>query len=417
MNDHNGKVMKVGYVLKRYPRYSETFIVNEILAHEAAGLEIEIFSLYPLCDTHFQDCISRVRAPVRYLIADSKINDFWTKFQSAAKQMPNIWTDLKSAKGVEARELAQALMLAMAVKDGHIDHLHAHFATTAATVTRLASRFAGVPFTMTAHAKDIFHDDVDPKDLRAKLTDAAATFTVSDFNLNYLREAYGDAASRVRRIYNGMDISERHFAAPIERAPLVVGIGRLVEKKGFDDLIRACDLLKKTGFKFQCQIVGTGEDQPTLRKLIDELDIHDRVELAGPRPQREVFELLQRASVFAAPCVVGNDGNRDGLPTVLLEAMSLGTPCVSTDVTGIPEVVQHDGTGLIVGQRNIAELAAAIRRLIEDSALRQRLALNARRLIEAEFDITKTTARQRGLFRSARDTEADPIAVEALEVA
>jgi glycosyltransferase involved in cell wall biosynthesis len=239
---------------------------------------------------------------------------------------------------------------------------------------------------------------------------------VSDFNLQYLRETHAESASRVRRIYNGMDLSGRQYVSPVEREPLVLGIGRLVEKKGFDDLIRACDLLKKSGFAFQCQIVGTGEDQPKLRRLIDELDIEDRVELCGPRPQREVFELIQRAAVFAAPCVVGQDGNRDGLPTVLLEAMSLGTPCVSTDVTGIPEVVQHNRTGLIVGQRNTSELASAIRRLIEDSRLRQRLASAARQLIEAEFDITQTTAQQRELFQSCHSTRHESSNIEAMEV-
>jgi glycosyltransferase involved in cell wall biosynthesis len=292
-------------------------------------------------------------------------------------------------------------MLATALKQNGINHLHAHFATTASTVARLAARFAQVPFSVTAHAKDIFHEDVDPEDFRLKLDEASATITVSDFNLQYLRKTYGESASRVHRVYNGMDLSLLNYSSPANRAPLIASVGRLVEKKGFADLIRACAILKDEGADFVCKIVGTGEEASSLRSLVNDVDVRDRVELLGPRPQRDVFDLIQQAAVFAAPCVVGADGNRDGLPTVLLESMALGTPCISTDVTGIPEVIQHNRTGLIVAQRNPAQLASAIRTMLADSCARQRLALAARQLIEHEFDVTHTSAQLRDLFVSA----------------
>src|SRR5438874_5516467 len=152
-----GKPMRVGYVVKRYPRYSETFVVNEILAHEAAGLPIEIFALFPSSDAHFQDIISLVRAPVSYLEPGSiRASEFWTVMQQAAKELPSLWEAMKAAAGEEARDVHQALRLAMLVKQKGITHLHAHFATSATSVARMASRFAHVPFTFTAHAKDIF---------------------------------------------------------------------------------------------------------------------------------------------------------------------------------------------------------------------------------------------------------------------
>jgi colanic acid/amylovoran biosynthesis glycosyltransferase len=391
--------MKVGYVLKRYPRYSETFVVNEILAHEAAGLEVEIFALRPTSDTHFQDIISRVRAPVTYLPSGGiKAVDFWTALEEAAIWSPKLWTTLGQAAGEDARDVYQAALLAREAQVRGVTHLHAHFASVSTTVARLAARFAGMPYTFTAHAKDIFHESVCPEDLRRKLKDAARVVTVSGFNLQYLRENYSPEAQRTHRVYNGMDLQRFTYKAPLHRPPRIVAVGRLVEKKGFADLIEACDILAASGRLFSCQIVGEGELEADLRARIERSGLAGRVSLIGPRPQGEIVGLICEAAAFVAPCVVGGDGNRDGLPTVLLEAMALGTPCVSTDVTGIPEVLRDEQTGLMVSQRDPASLAEAIERLIGDSALRVRLAKQARRLIEADFDIHRNAARLRELF-------------------
>ena len=171
-----------------------------------------------------------------------------------------------------------------------------------------------------------------------------------------------------------------------------------MEKKGFNVLVTACAELNKRGVDFECDIAGTGEHEAALREQITTLNLGQRVRLLGPLPQREIISLVQGSAALAAPCVVGADGNRDGLPTVLLEAMALGTPCVSTDVTGIPEVVRHEQTGLLVPQQDAAALADALQRLLQNAALRVQLATAARQLIEAEFDITRNTARQRHIF-------------------
>src|SRR5919198_766000 len=166
--------LRVGYVAKMYPRYSETFIVTEILAHEAAGLPIEVFSLRPTDDTHFQDAIARVRAPVHNLGAKGlQANEFWAAVQAASQDLPWLCTELEAARGEEAETVYQAVKLAHAARLRGIRLLHAHFASVATTVARLAARFAGLPYTFTAHAKDIFHQEVRPDDLRRKLADAA----------------------------------------------------------------------------------------------------------------------------------------------------------------------------------------------------------------------------------------------------
>jgi colanic acid/amylovoran biosynthesis glycosyltransferase len=394
--------VKIGYVVKRYPRYSETFIVNEILAHEAAGMELEIFSLLPPEDGHFQDVISRVRAPVTYLPSKGlKVAEFWSVLEEAGGAFSEGWGALEAARGEDVRYVYQAMVLAREARLRAISHLHAHFATAATTVARLAARFAGLPYTFTAHAKDIFHENVRPADLRRKLADAAVAVTVSDYNLAYLRESYGPAAEHVRRIYNGLDLERFMYRSPRERPPRIVGVGRLVEKKGFVDLIEGCAILAEEGREFTCRIVGTGDQEVELRVRIARLGLEDRVELLGPRPQSELVRLVHGAAVLAAPCVVGADGNRDGLPTVLLEAMALGTPCVSTDVTGIPEVIRGGETGLVVSQGDPGALAAAIGRLLQETDLRVRLADRARRLVEAKFDVNRNAAQLREVFQSA----------------
>lgn len=400
--------MRVGYVLKRYPRYSETFIINEILAHEASGLDIEIFSLLPPTDTHFQNVISQVRAPVNYLpYAGIKAMDFWSALEEASYVLPGFWSALKVARGENHRDVYQAAVLAKAVRLNGINLLHAHFATSATAVARLASFFSDIPYTFTAHAKDIFHEEVEHDDLHKKLTDAKSVVTVSNYNIDFLKENYGSAAERVVRIYNGLNPELFPNKNSNHRQTNIIAVGRLVEKKGFADLIEACAILFNKGLQFSCMIIGTGTLDAELSIQIERLGLEDTVKLVGPRPQNEVVKHIQDAMVFAAPCVIGSDGNRDGLPTVLLEAMALGTPCVSTDVTGIPEVIRHGETGLMVPQHNPDALADAVENLFVDTSLRVKLATNARHLFESEFDVSKNAAQMRRVFKQAVNSNPD----------
>jgi colanic acid/amylovoran biosynthesis glycosyltransferase len=367
--------MKVGYVLKTYPRLSQTFIVSELLAHEACGLELEIFSLrHPKAeDRHAQ--ASCVRAPVTYL-----------GVPAGAPQPGN-------------DRLAE--LLGACVRERGISHLHAHFATSAADVAMRAAALAGVHYTFTAHARDIFHASVDERVLGERISNAHAVVTVSEFNRADLHRRFGEAARRVRRIYNGLDLARFDWRSPREHEPLILAVGRLVEKKGFADLIDACAHLARSDTAWRCVIAGDGPLAEPLRAQIREHGLTDRVRMLGALPPAEVAGWMREAAVLAVPCVVGEDGDRDGLPTVLLEGMALGCPCVSTDVTGIPEIVHNDDTGLVVVQRSPQSLAGALERLLGDAPLRERLARNARRMIESEFDIHHNTARMRALFASS----------------
>jgi colanic acid/amylovoran biosynthesis glycosyltransferase len=404
---HSRDRAAVGYVVKRYPRYSETFIVTEILAHEAAGVDVEIFALRPPSDTHFQEAIARVRAPVTYLPFDGvRTADFWALFQQAVARHPRMWTTLADIAREDARDVYQALLLAQHVVQRGLSHLHAHFATSATSVARLAARLADISYSFTAHAKDIYGPEVRHDDLGSKLADAAAVVTVSEYNLAHLRGTYGPAANRVHRIYNGLAVDEFSYSAPDLRPPHILAVGRLVEKKGLSDLIDACAILQRSDRPFSCHIIGAGPLEAELRAQIERLGLAPRVRLLGPRPRSEVVRRLQEAAVFVAPCVVSADGDRDGLPTVLLEAMAVGTPCVATAVTGIPEIV-HDGvTGVLVGERDPGALAAAIGRLLIDDGLRVRLASAGRALVERAFDARRNAERIRDMFSLPRVASA-----------
>jgi glycosyltransferase involved in cell wall biosynthesis len=391
---------RIAYVVKRYPRFSETFIVNELLAHEAANWSLDLFSLRPPVDTHFQDIISRVRAPLTYL-SDGQVKsaDLWSalgKARHLLKVRPDALYEVVQTENV--LDSYCGLQLAIHCVQRGIQHIHAHFASSAASVARIASLLTGLPYSMTAHAKDIFHESVQPDDLSRKLRSASTTFTVSDFNLNYLRTQYPQSSERVVRLYNGISLLDFDYRAPVDRPNRIVAVGRFVEKKGFEDLLVACKFLQDRELDFKCQLIGGGELESKLRSMIERLGLHHCVQLLGPQPQRIVKELVQSAAVMAVPCVQGRDGNRDGLPTVLLESMALGTPCISTAVTGIPEVIRHDESGIIVSEQAPSELADAMMLMMSKPGLRVRYAVAARQIIEQDFDIHQNALIQRSFF-------------------
>jgi glycosyltransferase involved in cell wall biosynthesis len=393
--------MRIAYVLKRYPRFSETFVVNEILAHEAAGVDVSIFALRPPADTHFQPAIARVRAPVTYLqYAGIRADEFWRAFE------PHLANDglqsLVGAADSNGIDVFQALQLAQGLQGCGVDHIHAHFATSAATVARLASLITGIPYSFTAHAKDIYHEYVNHAGLGQKLADAATVVTVTDYNQRHLANEFPFAGNKIHRIYNGLPLEQFPFSEPVARPPLILGIGRLVDKKGFADLVSACSLLAQQGVAYRCNLIGSGELDATLRRQIRELGLESRVHLLGPLPSDQVAAALRGAAVLAVPCVTASTGDRDGLPTVLIEAMALGTPCVATDVTGIPEIVRHEETGLLVPERSPQQLADCLWRLLTDQTLARRLAPAARELVAHEFDIHQNAAKLRDLLCGGR---------------
>jgi colanic acid/amylovoran biosynthesis glycosyltransferase len=394
----------IGYLLKMYPRFSETFVLNEILELERQGVDLRIFSLKEPNDGIVHADVSRVRAPVAYVGRPRDALAIARAHTRVFRRSPRRYRAALRAVAARPRpssvkHFVRAGVIADHVQREHIGHLHAHFASTAASVAIQVHRLCGVPYSVTAHAKDIYRHALDLEHLRTKLRHARFAVTVSEFNRRRLAELGRPDAERV---YNGLDL--RRFAPNGRRRddpPLVLAVGRLVEKKGFDVLIRACAHLRDDGTSFRCAIVGKGDQEGALRGLVERLGLRDYVELTGPLPRETLLELFPRASVVAAPCVVGRDGNRDGLPTVLIEAMALRIPVVATPVTGIPELVEHGRTGLIVPERDARALADAIRRLLLEPETTRRLADAARERVERDFDLQQNVARLRSLFEES----------------
>ncbi len=423
--------MTIAYVLKMYPRFSETFVLNEILEVERQGIDVRIYSLHKPDDGRFHANLSRVRAPVIYLpeYLPPEAGRVFAAHRTLAKAQPRhymrvLFYTLTRANLHTLKRFFQAGVLAEHLRTQPVDHLHAHFASSATRVAMFAHLLTGIPFSFTAHAKDIFLNTVDRDLLRDKMRAARFVVAVSEFNRTYLTQLSSEEGTthlqgllsadrltippgHIRRLYNGIDLSQFNpgpDALPqASRDRLILAVGRLVEKKGFDVLAHACALLRDQGTDFHCEIVGKGPQENALRTLIAELNLTDRVRLVGPRPQDEIVEACRRAAVFALPCIVGADGNRDGLPTVMLEAMAMRLPVVSTGLTGVPEIVDDGITGLMVPQNDPTALAAALTGLLTNPTRREEMGWAARAKVVGNFDLHQNVAVLRQWLTSPTD--------------
>ena len=397
---------RIGYVLKMYPRFSETFIVSEILAREAAGEEIVILSLRAPTDARFHPELARVQAPVIPVgraASPRRLWEIWRGAMADPDLAAGIAATLPELVEAEAHDAEQALEVARLAQEHGLTHLHAHFGTLATTVARLAAAIAQLPYSFTAHAKDIFHRDVEDADLEQKLADAHHAITISEYNLRHLRARVPEATGRLHLVRNGLEL-ERFPYRPrhgIAEVPRVLAVGRLVEKKGFGLLIDAIAALRDRGATMTADIVGDGPLREELAARITQRGVEDRVRLLGPRTQEEVRHLLQEADLFAAPFVIAEDGNADGLPTVLLEAMATGIPCIAADVTAVGEVIRTGETGWLIPCDDTDALSTALLEAAASPELR-RLTDAARALIEQEYSSPAQARRLRELVEAGR---------------
>ena len=418
------KPIRVGYVLKTFPRLSETFVLNEMLELERQGFDIEIFSLKAPTEPRFHSQLSQVRAPVTYL-ARGESGASWPGIERDASTLDLDPTSTGEAFLKCLRDEGQdylkvfpsALSLAALARRRGIQHLHAHFASLATRTTVLAHMLSGVSFSFTAHAKDIYHHDVNQDVLSEALERAKFVVTVTDYNVARLEECNPPARGKIRRIYNGIDL-DRFLPQPLPNTqpPEIISVGRLVEKKGFPFLIEACRLLKDRGRRLRCTIIGGGDHEQQLRELIAALDLHDTVSLTGPLSDHAVMDAITRGVMFVLPCVVGEDGNQDALPTVMLEAMALGRPVVSSDLAGVTEIVDHGETGLIAPQLDSRGLADAMDRLLGDTELQTACGRAGRRKAERLFNLRMSVGQLAALFRESVEPP-EPGCVEAVEEA
>ncbi|HQT37988.1 MAG TPA: glycosyltransferase [Acidocella sp.] len=398
----------VAYVMKRYPRLSETFIVNEIRAMERLGADIRIFSLLPPEPPPHHPMTAEVSAPVAYLPADGfekwqrTLNAHaaclgaapWRYLKAFARAVQ--WSATSTSPAAVWKQFGRAGIVAAACRFQGVRHIHGHFANAPTAVTQFASLMTGISFSFTAHAKDLY---LTPRNIIAR-RGAAASFiaTCTGYNVQYLSEVLApEHTAKIHLVYHGIDLDMFHNAPSALPTPrqgkLILSVGRLVPKKGHDTLIAACAILRDKGVKFNCKIVGGGPLREELSAQITALRLEGHVSLEGAMTQAKLIELYRRADLFALAPLITEDGDRDGIPNVIVEAMATNVPVVSTAISGIPEIIRDGETGLLVPPKEPEILSAAMARLLADPAFGQVMAQAARSRLESEFDLWQTTTR------------------------
>jgi glycosyltransferase involved in cell wall biosynthesis len=408
--------LKIAYLAPEFGAVTSTFIYREIQALQSLGAQVDTYStrrpadavvsaeavpliaattyLYDLPKSRVMlDVLAmKLGSPLRYgRTAMRLLHDvFFAKVPSPSDRLKLFW------------HFFIACSLARRLVARGTRHLHAHFAHVPTSVAMYAASLAGIPYSFTAHANDIFER---PTALREKVARSALTACISEYNRRHLQEI-GCRDDRIDIVRCALDVENYDYRdpKPLATPPLLYSVGRLVEKKGIGILIEALKHLRDRGVAFHCRIVGNGPLTDAISQQVRDLGLQDHVNLAGGQPQERVKEWFREADVFVLPCVVAQSGDRDGIPVVLMEAMALGVPVVSTTVSGIPELVESERSGLLVPPGDSLGLADALERVLRDRELATSLAREARKTLETTFESRRNAAiLWRRMHESARD--------------
>jgi len=406
---HATDVPTLGMVLKGYPRISETFISNEVLLLERLGFSIHIFSMRQPRESFTHESVRQIQAGVDYLpetlfaplprflyhavlLAIQRPRRFWQTLAMAVARC------LRTRRLATVKHFLQACYLVHhLIPRERIVHLHAHFAHSPTSVALFASRLSGLPFSFTAHAKDIYTSD--PKQLAEKIRSARFVITCTEHNRLYLRQLSDGAATPIHCVHHGIDTTlfSNHVDRPTTASEpyTLLTVARLTAKKGLPTLYRALQRLRKRGISFRHTLIGDGDDRERTLSLIAELGLGDVTEWLGTQPHHVVLDHYRQADLFVLACEVAADGDRDGIPNVCMESMAMGVPVVSTDVSAIPELLVSEETGLLVPPGDPDALADAMFRSLTDAELRRRVIPAARERVGRDFDnkrLTRTLA-------------------------
>ena len=428
----------LGYVLMGFPRVSETFIASELLRVERAGVPVRLFVIkpveereramrHPVIDAIAADPVhlpdpQSLTAPL-HRWRPAHLRPFAPAIRRTLRRRPaglagatalalgqavrDRRAPLAGPRKIYVKELLQAIALADRLLDARdVRHLHAHFAHGTTTVTWLAARIAGLPFSFTGHARDIYAPALNPRGwLRRKLLAAEFAVTCTAANVEHLRRIAPEAD--IRLVYHGLNADfERLLETPAPAASAngtlrVVGAGRLVAKKGFDVMVEACAVLERRGVRVEAVIAGQDDKHgDCVRAAIRRHGLDGRVRLPGPLSQAGLLAEYRRASALCMPSRLLPD-DRDGIPNVLVEAMAAGVPVVASAVSGIPELVAHEVNGLTVPPEDPEALADALLRLHRDRALAARLAQAGRATVSERFDGDRLASGLAAMFARA----------------
>jgi glycosyltransferase involved in cell wall biosynthesis len=405
-------------IVNGFPRLSETFVLQELLDLESRGLSVMVMALSRPEETVEQEELALLRAPVEYIPAlTGTRRRLAARAGHATLLLKNrdryfaALADVVTSPDYTRARLDQAALIAHRLQRLGRPPLYIHFAHKPCTLGRFAARLADVPYALSCHAKDIWLTP--PDELRRKLSDARVVLTCTREGATEL-ERHAAGATPVRLVHHGTDVT----AVPPRRVPTlgparILSIGRLVPKKGHDVLIEAAAALRDQGVAFELRIAGDGVEWPRLQRLVHALELRDRVVFLGPLTPAEVREELAAASVFALACRRTPEGDRDGLPNVVLEAMAAELPVVSTTLGGVAEAVEDSVSGLLVAPEDPVALASALERVLADSELAGRLGRGGAERVRSSFDRERTlphifaTLAEAGLVHSDRPLAVD----------
>ncbi|MGE5532021.1 MAG: glycosyltransferase family 4 protein [Bacteroidota bacterium] len=402
---------RIVYVLGEFPSISETFILREMVALEGMGFHLLPLSMEQPAEgpVHEEDLpfVDRTLHRPPPLSRPSFSGLLRTALHRPLGFMSGLLFTLRNAvtHPRDAKELlsafAAAAFFASRLPARHTRHIHAHFASYPGTVGLLLAEICGASFSLSCHAQDIFADKTIL--LPRKMGEAEFVTVCTQYGLERLQRLHTLSSSdKLHLLYHGLDASRIEFLPHVEYPlPLIVSVGRLVEKKGFPFLLQAAAVLHGRGVQFELIIVGDGPMRDELERLASGLGPREKVVFAGQLTQEELSHVYRRADAFCLPCIVAKDGDRDGLPNVILEAMAYGVPVVASNLSAIPEVIVNEETGLLAAPGSAHEIAAQLERVLSDGELRRHLIANARRKVEEDFDLQKNTVRLGALFAEA----------------
>jgi len=404
---------KIALFLNAFPALSERFIVNEVAGLLTRGLEIVPYALSRppagfenlevpdlTARTHYLLAALRPRRvvgshlgclfrhPGRYLKTYFFARRHRTRGVSLLRSLLRAARNKELSKAQRQNVLLNFVLIvpvAQEMREEAFTLVHAHFADSASTLALLAAMLLNLPFSFTAHAYDIFTPQVI---FTEKLARARFVVTCTQYNRRYLVEQYPEqAGDKIYVNYHGLDLDKlQPGPRPQNPLPVILSVGRLVPKKGLGVLLHACRILRDQGIDFLCRIVGDGPERPRLEMFIRLNHLMDRVEITGYKASGEVLDAYRGAAVFVLPCVVEEDGNRDGIPNVLAEAMAMELPVISTTVSGIPELVEKGVSGLLLEGSEPELLAQTILAVLESPEMGRRLGQAARARVAAIFD-------------------------------
>ena len=390
----------VAIILKGYPRLSETFIAQEIRALELRGFKLCLFSLRHPTDPASHPIHAEIEAPVVYLpeyVKDDipRVLRAWWLVRNRAGYRSAFKCFVKDLKrdftANRIRRFAQALVLAHDMPSS-VTHYYSHFMHTPASVTYYASMINQKPWSISAHAKDIW--TIEDWEKREKINSCEWVVTCTSANSEHL-SALAEDADKVSLLYHGLDfqrfaeyqqVHSSRDGSDSQNPVQLISVGRAVNKKGYNFLLDALAVLPRD-LHWHFSHIGGGELLDALKAQARELGLEDRISWLGALPQTEVLASYRKADLFVLPSRISDDGDRDGLPNVLMEAQSQRLTCLSTDISGIPELIDHANTGWLVPQKNAEALTEALQKLITGPDLREALAEAGMQRVHSEFSL------------------------------